>query len=143
ARLLRQNSVQSSNRLAIPESRAAVQAALPDDTAVLAFFIGDRRSHGWLLTHNELRHSVLPGRGVLDELVRAAIAQQRIPVKSPPANAFTPMLDTLLQGVTAKRVLILPDGPLHGMPFATIPMPRGAPRELLIDRFVIAGAPSL
>jgi hypothetical protein len=29
------------------------------------------------------------------------------------------------------------------MPFATIPMPRGAPRELLIDRFVIAGAPSL
>jgi len=143
ARLLRQNSVQSSNRLAIPESRAAVQAALPDDTAVLAFFVGDRRSHGWLLTHNELRHGVLPGRSVLDELVRAAIAQQRSPVKSPPANAFAPMLDTLLQGVTAKRLLILPDGPLHGMPFATIPMPRGAPRELLIDRFVIAGAPSL
>jgi CHAT domain-containing protein len=29
------------------------------------------------------------------------------------------------------------------MPFATLPMPRGAPRELLIDRFVIASAPSL
>jgi len=143
ARLLRQNSVQASNRLAIPESRAAVQSALPEDTAVLAFFVGDRRSHGWLLTHNELRHSVLPGRTVLDELVRAAIAQQRSPVKGPAANAFAPMLDTLLQGVTAKRLLILPDGPLHGMPFATIPMLRGAPRELLIDRFVIAGAPSL
>ena len=35
------------------------------------------------------------------------------------------------------------DGPLHGMPFATIPLPRGTSRELLIDRFVIAGAPSL
>jgi CHAT domain-containing protein len=143
ARMLRQDSVQASNQLAIPGSRTAVQTVLPDDTAVLAFFVGDRRSHGWLLTHRELRHSVLPGRRVLNELVHAAIAQQRSPVKSPAANAFTPLLDTLLQGVTAKRLLILPDGPLHGMPFATIPMPRGAPRELLIDRFVIAGAPSL
>ncbi len=141
--MLRQDGVQASNQLAIPESRTAVQTALPDDTAVLAFFVGDRRSHGWLLTQRELRHSVLPGRRVLNELVHAAIAQQRSPVKSPAANAFTPLLDTLLQGVTAKRLLILPDGPLHGMPFATIPMPRGAPRELLIDRFVIAGAPSL
>ena len=110
---------------------------------MLAFFVGDRRSHGWLLTRHELRHSVLPGRSVLDELVRAAIAQQRSPLKSPAANAFTPLLDTLLQGVTAKRLLVLPDGPLHGMPFATIPIPLGAPRELLIDRCVIAGAPSL
>jgi len=143
ARLLRQDGVQASNNLAIPEARSDVQAALPEDTAVLAFFVGDRRSHGWLLTRHELRHSVLPGRSVLDELVRAAIAQQRSPLKSPATNAFTPLLDTLLQGVTAKRLLVLPDGPLHGMPFATIPMPRGAPRELLIDRFVIAGAPSL
>ena len=143
ARMLRQDGVQASNQLAIPESRTAVQTVLPDDTAVLAFFVGDQRSHGWLLTQRELRHSVLPGRRVLNELVHAAIAQQRSPVKSPAANAFTPLLDTLLQGVTARRLLILPDGPLHGMPFATIPMPRGAPRELLIDRFVIAGAPSL
>ena len=49
----------------------------------------------------------------------------------------------LLNGVTAKRLLILPDGPLNGLPFAALPLPRGAPRELLIDRFVIASAPSL
>ncbi len=143
ARLLRQDGVQASIQTGIPESRASVQSLLPVDAAVLAFFVGERRSHGWLLTHRELRHAVLPGRAVLNELVAATISQQRATVKSPAVNAFTPMLDSLLQGVAAKRLLILPDGPLHGMPFATIPLPRGTSRELLIDRFVIAGAPSL
>ena len=56
-----------------------------------------------------------------------------------------PLLGNLLNGVSAKRLLILPDGPLNGLPFAALPMPHGQPRELLIDRFVhhlraIAGA---
>jgi len=143
ARLLRQDGVQASSQPGIPESRGTVQSALPADAAVLAFFVGERRSHGWLLTHRELRHAVLPGRRVLGELVAATITQQRVPAKSPAVNAFTPLLESLLQGVTAKRLLILPDGPLHGMPFATIPLPRASARELLIDRFVIASAPSL
>ena len=96
ARLLRQDGVQASNNLAIPESRADVQAALPEDTAVLAFFVGDRRSHGWLLTRHEA-----PQRAARSQRARrtggAAIAQQRSPLKSPAANAFTPLLDTLLQ----------------------------------------------
>ena len=51
----------ASDQLGIAESLRAVQAALPDDTAVLAYFVGDRRSHGWLLTRRELRHSALAG----------------------------------------------------------------------------------
>ncbi len=143
ARLLRQNTVQASNQLAIAESRTAVQAAMPEDTAVLAYFVGDRRSHGWLLTRRELRHATLPGRSMLEQHVAAMIGRQRAHLDAAPDTVIAPSLDVLLNGVTAKRLLILPDGPLNGLPFATLPMPRGAPRELLIDRFVIAGAPSL
>ncbi len=135
--------MQASNQLAIAESRAAVQAALPEDTAVLAYFVGDRRSHGWLLTRRELRHATLPGRRILEQHVAAVIGRQRAQLGAAPDTVVAPSLDVLLDGVTAKRLLILPDGPLNGLPFATLPMPRGAPRELLIDRFVIASAPSL
>ncbi len=144
ARLLRQNAVQASNQLTFADSRAAVQAALPDDTAVLAYFVGDRRSHGWLLTRRELRHATLPGRNILEQHVAAVIGRQRAHLDDPaPDTVMAPSLDALLNGVTAKRLLILPDGPLNGLPFAALPLPRGAPRELLIDRFVIASAPSL
>ena len=144
ARLLRQNAVQASDQLAFADSRAAVQAALPDDTAVLAYFVGDRRSHGWLLTRRELRHATLPGRNILEQHVAAVIGRQRAHLDDPaPDTVMAPSLDALLNGVTAKRLLILPDGPLNGLPFAALPLPRGAPRELLIDRFVIASAPSL
>jgi CHAT domain-containing protein len=143
ARLLRQNAVQASGEPDIAESRAAVQAALPEDTAVLAYFVGDRRSHAWLLTRRELRHAVLPGRRLLGEHVAALITRQRAHLAAVPDPVLAPSLDVLLNGVNARRLLILPDGPLNGLPFATLPMPRGGARELLIDRFVIASAPSL
>ena len=143
ARMLSRDGVRSSFELAIPESRAAVQSALPDDTAVLAFFVGERRSHAWLLTGHELRHSVLPGRRVLEDLVGASITWQRSGGRHSEGDSFPPLLGSLLDGIEAKRLLILPDGPLNSLPFAALPMPRGPTHELLIDRFVIASAPSL
>jgi CHAT domain-containing protein len=53
------------------------------------------------------------------------------------------LLGNLLNGIDARRLLILPDGPLNGLPFAALPLPHGQPHELLIDRFVITAAPSL
>jgi len=132
-----------SASLAIAESRSAVQAGLPPDTAVLAYFVGDVRSHGWLLSRTELRHVTLPGRRALQDLVSDFVQRQRSRVKAPADEFSAPLLGNLLNGLTAKRLLILPDGPLNGLPFAALPMPHGQPRELLIDNFVITAAPSL
>jgi CHAT domain-containing protein len=135
--------VQPSSQLAIGESRESVQAALPADTAVLAYFVGDQRSHAWLLTRTELRHSTLPGRHALQVLVNTFVADQRGGARKANDAEFASLLGNLLTGVHSRRLLILPDGPLNGLPFAALPMPRGRPREMLIDRFVIAAAPSL
>ncbi|HEU4778593.1 MAG TPA: CHAT domain-containing tetratricopeptide repeat protein [Steroidobacteraceae bacterium] len=142
-RILRQRGAPPASRLAIAESLEAVQAMLPADTAVLAYFVGDQRSHGWLLSRSELRHSVLPGRRKLAELVTAFARRQRDGVRTTDIPAVAPLLGNLLRGVNARRLLILPDGPLNGLPFAALPMPHGQPRELLIDRFVVSAAPSL
>ena len=115
ARVLRQRGVAvepASSRIA--ESLEAVQAALPADTAVLAYFVGDQRSHGWLLTRSELRHSVLPGRRELGRTSStlssndSATARRHLTIA-----AFAPLLGNLLNGVNARRLLVLPDGPLE------------------------------
>ena len=143
ARMVGERGVRPSDRMGIAESREEVQAALPADTAVLAYFVGDQQSHGWLLSRGELRHSVLPGRRVLQDLVNSFVDRQRAGAQVGRDSGFSPLLGGLLNGVSAKRLLILPDGPLNSLPFAALPLPQGAPRELLIDRFVIATAPSL
>jgi len=143
ARMLGRRGIQPSSRLAIAESREAVQAELPPDLAVLAYFVGDQHSHAWLLTHNELRHTALPGRRVLQDLVSSFVDRQRTGLKVADDSTYAPLLGNLLNGVNSRRLLVLPDGPLNGLPFAALPIPHGRPHELLIDRFVIAAAPSL
>ena len=143
ARRSSRDGAQPAGQFEMGPSRAAVQSLLPADTAVLAFFVGERRSHAWLLTRRDLRHTTLPGRRVLEDLVDAAIARQR---SSGPASGdppLPPLLGNLLDGVGATRLLILPDGPLNGLPFAALPAPLVGGRELLIDRFTSAAAPSL
>jgi len=143
ARMVGEHGVRPSDSLVIAESLEQVQAALPPDTAVLAYFVGDQQSHGWLLTRGGLRHSVLPGRRVLQDLVNTFVERERTGVRVGADTGFSPLLGGLLNGVGAKRLLILPDGPLNSLPFAALPLPHGAPRELLIDRYVISTAPSL
>lgn len=145
ARSMQSGAVGASTDLRIPESRAEAQAALPADTAVLAYFVGDARSHAWLLSNSELRHAVLPGRRVLQNLVTTFVERQRSGMKSAQDSAFAPLVGNLLDGVTARRLLILPDGPLNGLPFAALPLPPGRrqSRDMLVDRFVLVTAPSL
>jgi len=127
----------------IAEDLSRVQASLPADAAVLAYFVGDRRSHAWLLTRTELRHAVLPGRRDLEGLIARFVEWRRAGANSSPQLSFASLSGGLLEGISARRLLILPDGPLHGVPFAALPLRDQAPRELLVDRFVISSAPSL
>ncbi len=143
ARLLVLRGVETSDDISMPASRDTVQSAIPADTAVLAYFVGDRRSHAWLLTRSELRHATLPGRRSIDDIVKSFVAMQRTGGRTSVNAPIASVVGNLLKGVNAKRLMILPDGPLNGMPFAALPLSDGKPRELLVDRFVVTAAPSL
>ncbi len=125
----------------LPESLAHVRARLPAGTAVLAYFVGDDASHGWLLTRSELRHAALPGRANLQRAIDEEVARLR--TRSPARTGGglgAVLLTPLVGGISEKSVLVLPDGPLHGVPFAALQL--GA-HELFIERFVLGYAPSL
>jgi CHAT domain-containing protein len=134
----------AATRTSLPESLQDVQRALPADTAVLAFFVGDSSTHGWLLTRRELRHAVFPGGDALRKAVSATITARRVsaPAGTADRELASMLLGQLLNGVAEKRMLVLADGPLNSLPFAALRLP-GAGDEMLIDRFVLAYAPSL
>jgi CHAT domain-containing protein/tetratricopeptide (TPR) repeat protein len=123
------------------DSLRDLQARLPADTAVLAYFVGDATTHAWLLRRGELRHAVLGGRANLAGITDGFVESQRR--ARPTSNDLGRRLfGDLLTGISEKRMLVIPDGPLNGLPFAAVPLqtPSG---ELLVDRFVLGYAPSL
>jgi CHAT domain-containing protein/tetratricopeptide (TPR) repeat protein len=119
-----------------------VQAGLPRDTAVLAYFVGDADSHAWLLTRNALRHQKLAGMARLQKEIVSAIGAQGANAGSATATRALGKLlfGNLLDGVAESRLLLIPDGVLHAVPFAAIST--GAD-QLLVERFTISYAPSL
>ncbi|HEV8442847.1 MAG TPA: CHAT domain-containing tetratricopeptide repeat protein [Steroidobacteraceae bacterium] len=138
---LREGGV-AARETALPSSLAEVRAKLPPDTAVLAYFVGDLRAHGWLLSRTGLRHIEFDAGTRLEKTVDAAVAAERASTEDGAArNLSTMVLRDLLAGSVEHRILVIADGPLNGVPFAALPVPGG--NGLLLDNFVLSYAPSL
>jgi len=144
AHWLKQRQAQStrSRSREFTASLAEVQHSLPPGTAVLAYFVGDEASHAWLLTHGSIRHSRLAGRDALQQRVSEFVESERMGTPEPRRDTAQTFAGTILDGLTEQRLLIIPDGPLNGMPFAVLPL-GGTSRLMLLDEFVIGYAPSL
>jgi CHAT domain-containing protein/tetratricopeptide (TPR) repeat protein len=131
----------SSGELELPAELATVQAKLPAQTVVLAYFVGDSQSHGWLLARDSLRHETLPGRESLQRAIEAALNPQ-VHAPQEQKRLGKILFGSLLDGVRETRMLVLADGPLNGVPFAALLLPDGG-SQMLVDRFVVGYAPSL
>jgi CHAT domain-containing protein len=141
ANRVRQAAV-ASNESTLPDSLRLVQDKLPADTLVLAYFVGDSSTHAWLLTRKTLKHAVLAGREPLEHAIDAAFTTQGNDARVAERKLSAMLLGTLIDGTSEKRMLVIPDGPLNGVPFAALPLP-GSAGDLVIDRFVLGYAPSL
>jgi CHAT domain-containing protein len=121
---------------------------LDDETTLLEFFLGAERGYAWVVTRTRLHSYELPARARVDAAVdavrkalaepprakggadRAAAALQAL------AAMVLPTDRTVLNGA---RLVVVPDGSLHYVPFAALPDASGDP---LVVRFEIANAPS-
>jgi CHAT domain-containing protein/Tfp pilus assembly protein PilF len=134
----------SAGSHALADSLQQVQKRLPPNTAVLAYFVGDSASHAWLLSKRGLQHSTLPDRQTLQRAVDAAIEElRRVNSGDVARRKLSAMLfGRMLEQASETRMLVIPDGPLNGLPFAALPL---APTQdaALVDRFVLGYAPSL
>jgi tetratricopeptide (TPR) repeat protein len=143
ARLARNNPV-SLRSGTLPATLQDLQQQLPGGSLVLAYFVGDRGSHAWVVGKDRLRHANLPGR---EELQRYIDATSDHRPGTPGARAAElklrgVLLGSLLDDAREQRLLVIPDGPLNGVPFAALPLDAAA-NTLMLDRFLIGYAPSL
>ena len=138
--------------------------ALADETAMLEFFLGRRRSYLWIVTKNSFKSLSLPPRGEIEESA-VALRKLLIPPTQLPGESFDELQarvreaeseywrkaavfsETLLGPVAgdlkAKRLLIVPDGALQYISFAALPIPaRGGDVRPLILEHEISLQPS-
>ena len=143
AHRVREDSVAAGDSK-LTESLAELQRVLPADTAVLAYFVGDATTYAWLLRRNDLRLVRLGGRADLAGLTDEFVEQKRSTRASTtqPRELGERLFGRLLEGVSEQKLLVIPDGPLNGLPFAAARIP-GNTSDLLVDRFILGYAPSL
>jgi len=127
-----------------PPTVDRVQKLLDDDTLLLEFALGEERSYVWAVTATELKGYVLPPRTQIEESVRALLkhlsAGQRVAGESAAerklrmdrseaeywsqAASFSRTLLGQIPSLSQKKnLVIVADGMLQYLPFATLPLP--------------------
>jgi CHAT domain-containing protein len=125
---------------AAPFDLVAFRAAMPLDTAVVYYAIGDRESFAWIVQRARvgLRRLALT-RPELQRLVDAIRSDrlEALPMRRVYELTVLPVADEF---GSAARVIVVPDGPLHGVAFGALP---GRRARFLAEEIVLSQAPSL
>jgi CHAT domain-containing protein/tetratricopeptide (TPR) repeat protein len=145
AELLRQKMRNSSPRYAAltdpqPLTLAQVQQQLLDpDTLLLQYALGPERSHLFVVSRDGLQVHTLPAAAEIEAQVkrlREPLATNQLPSEVEAISAT--ISKTILHPAAAalathKRLILVPDGALHLLPFSPLPIaaPDGTSRALL------------
>ncbi len=141
-----------------PLDGEACRALLDSDTQLLVYHVGERSSYAWSVTGTSITAFELVPEARLSEAVRAfleAVAEREAREKfegaadrraresraDASAAAQLARLSTLLlpKGtlVSGRRLVVVPDGPLHYLPFAALPDPAAESAPLLAGREIV------
>jgi CHAT domain-containing protein/Tfp pilus assembly protein PilF len=133
-----------------PLAVSTVQTALLDPGDVLLeYFLGVERSFVWAVTPTTLTMMELPPRRQIESLVEAyrkALHTNIVEERELAAQLSELLLAPVPSALDGERWVVVPEGALHQIPFAALPIPDGAAaersRRLVVDRFEVVTAPS-
>jgi CHAT domain-containing protein/tetratricopeptide (TPR) repeat protein len=145
------------SRLGRPLSSVAeLQVVLPEETAVLEYYLGERQSYLWYIQRGGIRSFVLAKRAVIDTLAQRTVerfgditARRRSPREQAAFEADLRRLSDLLLGPLAgirlpRRLIVAPDGVLNRVPMAALRSPGALqPLGLTTDLISVPSAASL
>lgn len=119
---------------------AELKSSLPADIRVLYYMVGSKRSFVWQIARGSIQ--VFPVAATRSELRRLIGRGNPEDVDSPGMQAvFDRMVQPVFSSLpTSARLVVVPDGPLHAVPFAALP---GRRTQYLIEEHALAHAPSL
>jgi CHAT domain-containing protein len=121
---------------------AEIQRALPPDTALLEYSLFDDVAYLWVITREDVRTVPIRVRRAdilewSERLGRAGDSRDSLgfdaAINAPPADLIPSLPKT-------KRLAIVADGPLHGVPFSALH--NGATNRELVRDYILETAPS-
>lgn len=122
---------------------------LDEKTAVLEYSLGQGQSYLLLITKAKLRVIPLPAIGAMESSLRAYARLLSDPPRGEwrgmPAGRrlFKILLSEAMASLPPRveHLIIIPDGPLTGLPFETLPLPAAAPatnEDYIISRYSVS-----
>jgi CHAT domain-containing protein len=134
---------------AAASARSFQSLAATTGTTLVSYWLGPDRSFVWVVNASGVRLQTLAPAGEIEPLIRKHQEALHSAVADPLAASgageqlrqllIAPFADTLKPGAS---LVVVPDGPLHGLNLETLPAP-GSPRRYWVEDVEIQVAPSL
>jgi len=144
-RVRKENQEQASLMSVEPVTLAEIQRLLPEGATLVEYYIVDSGITAWVLDRSRVKVVRLPGdRASLIEQVRRfrSSITKRAPISSVQAQAvalYRRLLEPLRPEIKGNRVVIVPYGVLHYLPFTALRSPAG---RWVVEDFAVSTLPS-
>src|SRR3984893_17271708 len=143
---VRKESLEQASLMAVePVTLAEIQALLPEGTTLLEYLVGDGGIVVWVVDRQ--RATVVPLSGDRQSLItqvrrlREAITKQApiTDVQSQARALYRRLLEPARKEIRDDRIVIVPHGVLHYLPFGALRSPAG---RWVVDDFAVSTLPS-
>ncbi len=121
-----------------PVDIQALQEQLGADTAMLSYYLGEQRSHLWVINQEGISYYALPDAGQINAIASALTQTLRDHRQSPSRIAYiaAQLSDMVLQpakdSIGERQLVVVADGDLQLIPFGLLPLETTQSSETLL-----------
>jgi CHAT domain-containing protein/tetratricopeptide (TPR) repeat protein len=128
-----------------PTTLKEIQKQLEPDTLMLQYSLGKHYSYLWVIGNNTLNTYILPKRSDIEKTAtsfRSEVTGARLAAPPSASTLTQQILAPAANDLGTKRLVIIPDGILHTIPFAALNTPNSTTYTPLITQHEVTNLPS-
>ncbi len=127
-----------------PTKLAELQQQLDPDTVMLQYSLGDTESYLWVISNTGMKSYILPKQTDIEKTSTAFLSEviNQYPLDRSASLLTQQILTPAAEQIKGKRLVIIPDGILHKVPFAALTLPNLATYTPLLTQHEITHLPS-